>query len=254
MATYSDLRFDRVRTAGYLGLVLLWGGQLPVQAAPSLVIDVLRGSGGNNNALTGASVSLVIRVRDETGNPVADALVVFAAPSAGASVNFAGEGPVAQVVSDESGTAIAPHPVPTGEDGSVEIRVLATKNGDSANRSIFQMNLGIHRESALGDGLDLSRFAEIGTAERKGGGLRRFQVFVSEGSDKPVAGVSVEFMVRGEKNHAKWEELEPLQGVSGPDGWVSAALHRKPGRIPLEFSVKAVLNGQIATRYFIVER
>ena len=267
MATCSGFLFERIRTTGkqprldygtrivggLLGLLLCFGGRPGTAADLRLTIDVLRGADGNNNAFNGTSVSPVIRVKDAAGNPVPGALVVFSAPSRGPSVNFAGEGTVTQAISDESGAAIAPHFVPTGDDGPVEIRVLATKEGASANLAIFQMNLGLHQATALADELDLFGFVEVSTAGRKGPTARIFQVFAGEGPGRPVAGAKVLFSVRTEKNQGKWEALEPLQEVSGPDGLGSAVMSRKSGHTPLEFSVKAVWNGRTATRYFTRE-
>jgi hypothetical protein len=242
------------RLCAHSGLLFFFGTLSVVAADSKLVIDVLRGAHANNNVVSGTSVSPVIQVRDGSGKPVPDALVVFAAPGAGPSVNFAGQGAIAQSVSDESGTAIAPHFVPTGDDGPVEIRIMVTKDGVSANLSVFQMNLGVHDASAPPDELDLSGFAEVSTAERKGKAPRIFQVFVTTRPDTPLPGASVHFSVRTERNPGKWDELDPLQTVSGSDGEASATMNRKSGGAPLEFSVKAVFDGRTATRYFILER
>src|ERR1700682_2722221 len=87
-------------------LAMLAGGAFP--AEPGLVIQVLRGAGANNNAITGGATSPVVRIVTSNGAPVAGALVMFTAPSTGASVDFAGYGKVAQTVSDETGAASAP--------------------------------------------------------------------------------------------------------------------------------------------------
>jgi hypothetical protein len=265
MATCSGFLFKRVPTAGklprldygartvcLLGLLFFFAGQSGVAADPKLTVEVLRGANGNNNAFNGTSVSPVVRVKDASGKPVSGALVVFYAPPEGPSVNFAGAGAVAQAVSDESGVAIAPHFVPTGDDGPVEIRVLATKEGASFNLSIFQMNLGVRRAAAPSDELDLLGFVEVSTLGRKGPAVRIFQVFAGDGPGRPVAGAKVLFSVRTtEKGPGKWEPLDPLQPVSGPDGLASALMHKKSGHTGvLEFSVTATVNGKTATRYF----
>ena len=107
-------------------------------ADTGLVIQVLRGAGANNNAVTGGFTSPMVRIVNSNGTPVAGALVVFMAPSTGASVDFAGNGNVAQTVSDETGSAPAPSLKPVAADGQVEIRVMATKEGRSANASHFR--------------------------------------------------------------------------------------------------------------------
>jgi hypothetical protein len=236
----------------FLVLQFLWVYPLCIVADPIFAIDVLRGANGNNNAFAGTSVSPAIRVNDASGNPIPGALVVFSAPLSGASLNFAGSGPVAHVLTDETGTAIAPHFVSTGDNGPVEIRILATKDGVSANLSVFQMNLGVNQTSLLDD-LEVSGFTELLTVGNKTSGVRRFQVAVGKMAGKVVAGASVTFSVRDARKQGKWEQLDPLQGLSDSDGRASAAMHRKSGHAPLEFSVKAAFDGQTATRYFMLE-
>jgi hypothetical protein len=237
----------------FLLLQLFWIYPLRIVADPILTIEVLRGANGNNNALAGTSVSPAICVKDASGNPVPGALVVFSAPSSGASLNFAGAGPVAHVLTDETGTAIAPHSVPAGDNGPVEIRVLATRDGASANLSIFQMNLGLNQTSLSGSDLELSGFTEVVTVGTRTTKVRRFQVIVGGMAGNVVAGASVEFSVREAKDRGKWEPLNPLQELSDSDGRAAAAMRPKSGHAPLEFSVKATFDGQTATRYFMLE-
>jgi hypothetical protein len=219
---------------------------------PRLTIEILRGENGNNNAVTGSSVSPVIRVSDAEGKPVRSAAVVFSAPLSGASINFAGAGPLADVLTDETGTAIAPHFAPAVANGPVEIRILATKDGLSANVSIFQMNLGVGKAIPQGDDLEVFGFTEVQTTQ-KARGLRGFQVLVVETAGKPVAGASVVFRVRDANNSGRWEPLNPEQAVSDSNGMAAAEMRRKPARRPLEFSVRATVGGRHATRYFILD-
>jgi hypothetical protein len=66
-------------------------------------------------------------VKDSTGNPVANATVVFTAPAAGASGTFANQGIAATVVTNASGMAVSPAFTANATDGAYA--VLATTTG-----------------------------------------------------------------------------------------------------------------------------
>jgi hypothetical protein len=223
-----------------------------------LRIEVLRGAGANNNAESGSSVSPVVRIVDAAGAPVPQALVVFAAPSSGPSVEFAGHGPVAQVLSDDAGEASAPHVRPAVADGEVEIRVTATKNGGSASLSILQMNVGVEKKMGSAGDLEIVMAPETGapappqTTEDQAPRLVRFRV--ESPSGKPVPGVEVQVSVVAVKAPGKTRELDRFKQVSAADGQIVAVVPRHSGGDPLEIVLQAAWNGRFTTRYFELRR
>ncbi len=235
---------------------LLLFGTLAWAAAPDLVIQVVRGSGANNNAVLGNSASPVVRVMNSAGMPVPGVLVVFTAPAAGPSVDFAGEGPIAQALTDDSGTVAAPRVRPVIGDGQVEIRVLAVKDGKSANASILQMNLGVENRSDSQEGMEISAVPLLDPGPQsasKPGGRRRFRFRVENGTGKPIGGVPVQLTVQAIKRSGKAEDLDRFQEVSAADGTVLIIVDRNTGRSPIEITAAATLNNHRATRYFTFE-
>jgi hypothetical protein len=226
--------------------------------AAGLRIEVLRGAGANNNAESGRTASPMVRVVDAAGKPVPQAMVVFAAPSSGPSVEFAEHGALAQVLSDDLGMAAAPQVRPIIADGEVEIRVVVTKDGESANTSILQMNLGVEKRTESPDSLEIVMIPDAGdgTPPQPGGfqapRLVRFRV---EGeSGKPVPGVEVEVTVQAVKGPGKSRELDRFKQVSTADGRIVAVIPRHTRNDPLEVVLRAGWNGRSATRYFKLER
>jgi hypothetical protein len=224
-------------------------------AADPLVIQILRGASTNNNAIAG-STSPVVRIVTSGGVPVPGALVVFTAPSTGASVDFTGYGRVAQAITDETGSAAAPSVKPAGADGQVEIRVMATKDGRSANASIFQMNLGVSRSSEPPDALeivvipdaDLPTLADVERSARR----RRIGFRIEDSVGNPVPGAQVQMAVEVRRRSGKIEPLERIDRISAGDGWVLATVDRS-GTDPLELTVRATMKGRMATRYFTLK-
>jgi hypothetical protein len=240
-------------------LCLVFTPLLSVAAgAADLRIEVLGGAGANNNAESGITVSPLIRVVDEAGKPVPRALVVFAAPSSGPSVEFAEHGLVAQVFSDNLGMAGAPQVHPVVADGEVEIRITVTKDGHSASTSVFQMNLGVGKRGDPVDGLEIVMIpasGEMNPPRPDGFQSPRLVRFRVEGeSGKPVPGVEVEITVQAVKGPGKSRELDRYKQVSASNGQILAVIPRHTGNDPLEIVLRAGWNGRSATRYFKLER
>lgn len=224
--------------------------------APDLVIQVIRGAGTNNNAVSGELASPVVRVTNAAGAAVAGALVVFTAPSSGPSVEFTGSGPNAQALSDESGIVAAPRVHPTGADGQVEIRVMAAKDGKTANTSIFQMNLGLESSPDSPDSLEIAMLPMVENPVFKSTGRRRFRFRVETMSGKPLAGAWVQMtaeVLKDAEKPGKSKVINQIQEISAADGTVLIIVERDVGRVPVEITVKALLGGRSATRYFVIK-
>jgi hypothetical protein len=258
MSTKQPIRLVRPKSIGVLWIGLLCTALLSVAAAPaSLRIELLRGAGANNNAETGRTVSPLVRIVDDAGKPVPKALVVFAAPSSGPSVEFAGHGRSAQVLSDDSGEAAAPHVRPIVADGEVEIRITAAKDGGSASASVAQMNLGVELRTDSDDGVEFVMLAGAGDrtparpGEFRSPHLVRFRV--EDQSGKPVPGVEVQVIVQALKSPNKSRELDSFKQVSNQDGQIVAVIPLHSGNDPLEIVLKTGRNGRATTRYFKLE-
>jgi hypothetical protein len=224
-------------------------------APPELVLQVLRGEASNNNAISGTAISPAVRVVTPGGVPVAGALVQFQAPSAGASVEFAAYGAVAHVLSNESGVATAPPLKPVVADGPLEIKVTAVKEGQSANASILQMNLGVEGANTQ-DELEIVSISATTGLRQSGplnlGPTRAFHIRVEDGSGKPVAGAQTQITMQVITRAGKVDGIDLGKAVSGPDGHVGATISQNTGQGVPEVVVKASLNGRYATRYFIL--
>lgn len=187
--------------------------QLATVADAGLAIQVLRGGGGNNNAVPGNAASPVVRVVNQQGVPIQGALVIFKAPMRGPSIEFAGTGATAQAITDETGAASASRIRPVGANGQVEIQVVATKEGRTANALIVQMNLGL---DSLSESPDL--IMEISMIPGASVTASRQVVFrVQNGSGHPVPGARVVITIHAMR-HGRMEEIGHMDQISGPDG------------------------------------
>jgi hypothetical protein len=213
--------------------------------AAELRIEVLRGDSANNN-LKSAGVPPSVRVLDTAGKPVAKALVVFSAPAAGPSVDFAGSGPVAQAQTDETGSASAPPLRPVAGDGPVEIQVMATVRGDTGNTVIHQMNLGFTATDTNSD-LDIMLLS-ISDTEPKD--VHQIKIKVVDAAGRSVAGASVSFLLQKINPKGKLENLTQRTLVGGPDGVAVFTPTVKTGNAALQYLVRATVNGINSTRVF----
>jgi hypothetical protein len=222
-----------------------------VDAAETLRIEVLRGDGANNNAISGAAMSPVVRVSGADGKPVAGALVVFSPPSAGASVVFAGFEADATALTDESGIAAAPRTRPAGANGPLEIRVVATHAGLSATAAIRQINLGLAVPPDDEQELTVVRRPAPPVGRKRGRGAT-ILVRVEDGKGRPVALAQVLFVLRKTAIGREPEELARQTSTSAANGEAGATLPAPSGNSVLEFMVRAEFNGRRATRFFPV--
>ena len=131
------------------GLALLVSGLMALPVIPGaaaqdlpgkLSLVVIDGEGAINNIKQRTAREPVVQVEDENHRPVAGVAVVFSLPSQGASGIFPGGSHSLTVMTDDQGRAIARGLRPNNVQGQYQIRVTASKNGQTANATINQSN------------------------------------------------------------------------------------------------------------------
>jgi hypothetical protein len=131
----------------FLAIVLTAVLALPVPSrmaaqtpAPRLNLVILDGEGAVNNIKLRTAREPIVQVEDENHKPVAGAAVVFSLPSNGAGGSFA-TGQTFTTVTDSTGRAVGRGLKPNGIQGRYEIRVTASKDGQTASASIAMSNM-----------------------------------------------------------------------------------------------------------------
>jgi hypothetical protein len=232
------------------GLLALFAfSLLPAAGRARLRIETAEGEGANNNAMTSLSSRLVVRILDDRG-PVSGALVVFAAPESGASVEFSDSGLYGEAASDESGVAVSPRFLPVGENGPFEIRVMATKAGVFVNSVIHQMNLGLHERELREEELDIVDLAAKAGATAPGGRSLQFRVRVETGKNRPLPFATVAVTLRSIGKSGKSADLWRTALVADEHGEAQCTVARPGGNSRLEFMAAVEAGGRRATRYF----
>jgi hypothetical protein len=111
------------------------------QVAPMLNLVVIEGDGAVNNIRQRTAREPVVQVEDENHRPVAGAIVVFTLPTHGAGGTFANGARTLTMVTDNNGRAVARGLKPNTTKGQYDIRVNASKNGQTASAVISQTNV-----------------------------------------------------------------------------------------------------------------
>lgn len=109
------------------------------QTAP-LRIFVVEGEGAINNIGSKTARAPVVRIEDDDSRPLAGVNVTFTVPDMGAGGFFATGGSTFVATSDERGIAAARGLRPNNVAGRFQIRVRATRNGQTASAVINQIN------------------------------------------------------------------------------------------------------------------
>jgi len=129
---------------GWRGLLLSLAGvlaagqtQAPVQR---LEITVVEGEGAINNITAHSAREPVVRVLDQGGKPVPAALVTFTLPSSGPGGTFLAGDRTLTIPASADGLARATGLRPNKSAGAFEIRVSASKLGDTGQTVIHQTN------------------------------------------------------------------------------------------------------------------
>ena len=115
---------------------------VPASAAPAeLNIVVIEGEGATNNIRQRTAREPIVQVEDENHKPVAGAAVVFALPSHGAGGTFANGAHTLTTVTNDQGQAVARGFQTNGAKGPYQMRVNASKNGQTATANIDMVNV-----------------------------------------------------------------------------------------------------------------
>ncbi len=112
------------------------------QEAGTLQVVVIEGQDARNDLRSGKAVAPVVEVRDEAGNPVAGAEVVFQLPWEGPSGTFHGWLRTQTVRTGSDGRATVEGYAPNDQAGSFEIRVTARQGLKVGTAVIKQTNVG----------------------------------------------------------------------------------------------------------------
>jgi len=146
-------------------LTLPFPARLPAQQpALKLNLVILEGEGAVNNIKQRTAREPIVQVEDENHKPVAGAAVVFALPSNGAGGTFAASGQTLTTVTDASGRAVARGLRPNGIEGRYQIRVTASKDGQTATANITMTNAAAAAAGGIAAGKLIVILAAVGGA------------------------------------------------------------------------------------------
>ena len=137
-------------------LALPFGPVASAQTPLKLSLVIVEGEGAINNVRQRTAREPIVQVEDENHRPVAGAAVVFALPSNGASGQFANGVRTLTTVTDNQGRAVARGLRPNNVQGQYEIRVTASKDGQSVSASISQTNAVVAGAAAGAAGAGIS--------------------------------------------------------------------------------------------------
>lgn len=112
-----------------------------VAPAPKLVITILDGEGALNDIHQRTAREPIVKVDDENHRPIAGVAILFTLPGSGPSGVFADGAQTFSTVTDSAGRAVAHGLRPNGVQGSYNINVKATYNGQTAQATIHQKNM-----------------------------------------------------------------------------------------------------------------
>ena len=140
MIQYNDyVRFLSVFLAMLLALPFSPG--VSAQTTPlKLTLVIVEGEGAINNIRQRTAREPIVQIEDENHRPVGGAAVVFALPSNGASGTFANSARTLTTITDNQGRAVARGLRPNNVQGNYQIRVTASKDGQTVTGTISQVN------------------------------------------------------------------------------------------------------------------
>lgn len=115
-------------------------GQSSSAAPATISVLVVEGDGSINSIRYRRAREPVVRVVDESGEPLSGASVIFLLPSHGASGSFGENGPSFTAQTDEQGHATGRGLHPNTVAGQFRIRVTASWHGSTATASLLQTN------------------------------------------------------------------------------------------------------------------
>ena len=147
--------------------------RLAAQATPPrLNIVIVEGEGAINNIKQRTAREPIVQVEDENHKPVAGAAVAFTLPSQGASGTFAGGSQNLTSITNAQGRAVARGFRPNNVEGKYQIRVTASKDGQTASADMTQTNAVVAGAAAAGAGISgkLLAILIVAGAAAAGGG------------------------------------------------------------------------------------
>lgn len=107
---------------------------------PKIHILIIEGEGAINNMRQRIAREPIVEVRDENDKPVAGAAVLFTLPNTGPSGTFANGLSTFTTTTDNLGRAIGTGLKPNGLEGSVQMKVSATYQGQTVSTTINMTN------------------------------------------------------------------------------------------------------------------
>ncbi len=125
----------------YLVTVLAMALTLNGQTAGGLNLVIVQGEGAINNIRQRTAREPIVQVEDENHRPIAGVAVVFTLPSSGPSATFPGGVTTLTTTTNDAGQVVARGLQPNQVQGNFQIRVTASRNGQTASATISQANV-----------------------------------------------------------------------------------------------------------------
>ena len=110
-------------------------------AAGGLTITIIDGDNAIMNVRQRVNREAIVQVEDENHRPVAGALILFTAPGNGPSATFINGANNISLVTDQQGRVALRGITPNKANGKFEIRIKASKNGQTAVAVLTMTNL-----------------------------------------------------------------------------------------------------------------
>ena len=110
-------------------------------AAGGLTITIIDGDNAIMNVRQRVNREAIVQVEDENHRPVAGALLLFTAPGNGPSATFINGANNISLVTDQQGRVALRGITPNKANGKFEIRIKASKNGQTATSVLSMTNL-----------------------------------------------------------------------------------------------------------------
>ena len=133
-----------------------------------LKVVVVQGQGAINNVRSRTSNEIIVRVEDESQQPVAGASVAFTLPSQGPSGSFVNGEQTLVLTTDNMGTAVARGLTPNRVEGKMEIRITASHQGKTSSAVITQFNMAVQNPKSGGSGKWIAILVAAGAAGAAG--------------------------------------------------------------------------------------
>jgi hypothetical protein len=147
--------------AALLAVQLLALTPLGAQPANGLLVAVVDGEGVIHNLRRSAPRDVAVRVGDEQGRPVADAVVAFTLPAQGAGGSFPKGAATTIVHTNASGLAVV-HGLRSNQvPGKFEIVAVASSQGRTARATITQFNMEVRQAERKASGRKIAAIVAI---------------------------------------------------------------------------------------------